>query len=147
MPRKLMCLDYIMAKEIMALAVKSAKSHGAPGAIAIVDQAGHLMLLERLDGTMHAASNIAIGKAATAVAFQRPTKEIEDVIIKGRSPMLMLDNATSQAYIPLKGGHPILYNSEIIGGIAVAGTMDAELDETIVLEALKYKKSINNEDI
>ncbi len=139
MPRKLLSLDYNMAKEIMALAIKATKSHGAPGAIAIVDQGGHLMALERLDGTMHAASNIAIGKAATAVAFQRPTKDIEETILKGRSPMLMLDSATSHAYIPLKGGHPILFEGEVLGGIAVAGTMSAELDEIIALEALKYK--------
>lgn len=139
MPRKLMSLDYLMAKEIMALAVKATRSHGAPGAIAIVDSGGHLMALERLDGTMHAASSIAIGKAATAVDFQRPTKDIEEAILNGRSPMLMLNSATSQAYIPLKGGYPILFEGEILGGIAVAGTMDADLDETIALEALKYK--------
>jgi glc operon protein GlcG len=58
-------------------------------------------MLEVLDGTMHAAANIAIGKAATAVAFQRPTKDIEDVILKGRTPMLMLYSVTPQPYVPL----------------------------------------------
>lgn len=134
-----MSLDYTTAKEIMALAIETIDKYGVTGAVAIVDSGGHLIVMERLDGTMHAASNIAIGKAATALAFQRPTKDIEQVILNGRSSMLMLNNATSQAYIPLKGGHPITFEGEIIGAIAIAGTMDADLDETIVLEALKYK--------
>ncbi len=102
------------------------------------------MLFERLDETMHAAASIAIGKASTAVAFQRSTKDIEKTILNGRSPMLMPNNATSQAYIPLKGGHPIFFENEIIGGIAVTGTMDADLDETIALEALRFEIQYNN---
>lgn len=134
-----MNLDYTTAKEIIALAIEIINSYEVPGAVAIVDSGGHLIVMERLDGTMHAASNIAIGKAATAVAFQRPTKDIEQVILNGRASMLMLNNATSQAYIPLQGGHPITFEGEILGAIAIAGTMDADLDETIALKASKYK--------
>ena len=129
-------ISYTEAKKLMTAAVVSAAKHKVPGAIAIVDRGGHLVLAERLDGTMHAATDIASGKAATAVAFQRPTKSIEDVILNGRSPMLVLNNSASHAYIPLKGGYPIIHDNEIIGGIAVAGTMDADMDEVIVLEAL-----------
>jgi glc operon protein GlcG len=128
----------------MEIAVKATKRHGVPGAIAIVDSGVHLMLFERLDETMHAAASIAIGKAFTAVAFQRSTKDIEKTILNGRSPMLMANNATSQAYIPFKGGHPIFFENEIIGGIAVTGTMDADLDETIALEALRFEIQYNN---
>ncbi len=136
MPKTQSSISYAEAKKLMKAAVASATKHKVPGAIAIVDSGGHLILVERLDGTMQAATNIANGKAATAVAFQRPTKSIEDVILSGRSPMLILNNSTSQPYIPLKGGYPITHENEIIGGIAVAGTMDAEMDEVVVLEAL-----------
>lgn len=139
MLKKQLTMDYRTAKEMMDLAVNSARKHGVPGAIAIVDNGGHLIVLDRLEGTMSSAAAIAIGKAATAVAFRRPTKDIEETILKGRTPMLMLNNATSQAYIPLKGGYPIMYDDEVVGGIAIAGTMDADMDEVIVLEALKYK--------
>jgi len=56
--------------------------------------------------------------------------------------MLELNSATSQPYIPLKGGYPIEINGEIVGGIAVAGTMDAEMDEIIVKNAIQIAQSL-----
>ncbi|AUP79705.1 GlcG/HbpS family heme-binding protein [Flavivirga eckloniae] len=139
MPKATFKITYSDAKSLMNEAVKSAKHHHVPGAIAIVDEGGNLLLLESLDNTMSSASKIAIGKAATAAAFKRPTKAIEDVVLEGRTPMLVLDSATSESYIPLKGGYPIWYKDELVGAIAVAGTMDAEMDEVVVLEALENK--------
>ncbi len=120
----------------MDLAVASAKKHGVPGAIAIVDFAGYPLILETLDNTMNAAAQIALGKAATAISFQRKTQDIEEVILAGRTPMLVLEGATPLPYVPLKGGHPVYHNKTIVGAIAVAGTMDAEMDEVVALEAL-----------
>ncbi len=137
MPQNTYKLSHQEAKELMDAATESAKKHNVPGAVAIVDQGGHIMIVESLDDTMYSAANIAIGKAATAVAFIRPTKDIERVIMNGRSPMLILNSATVSPYVPLKGGYPIYYEDKLLGGIAVAGTMDAALDEVIVLEALK----------
>lgn len=132
-------MTYGDAKSLMDAAVNSAKRHKVPGAIAIVDSNGNPILLESLDDTMSGASKIAMGKAATAVAFNRPTKDLEKVILEGRTPMLVLGGATSEAYVPLKGGYPIVYENEIIGAIAVAGTMNAEMDEVVALEALENK--------
>lgn len=132
-------MTYSDAKSLMDAATKSAMRHEVPGAIAIVDDNGNPILLESLDGTMSGASKIALGKAATAAAFKRPTLDLEQVILKGRSPMLVLDGATSEAYVPLKGGYPILFENELVGAIAVAGTMDADMDEVVVLEALENK--------
>ncbi|NMH88357.1 GlcG/HbpS family heme-binding protein [Flavivirga algicola] len=139
MPKSVFKMTYSDAKSLMSAAVKSADKHKVSGAIAIVDKGGHPMLLESLENTMSGASKIAIGKAATCVAFMRPSKDIESVIMEGRTPMLVLDGALSNAYVPLKGGYPIWYKNELIGGIAVAGTMDAEMDEVVVLEALENK--------
>ncbi|CAM3577789.1 GlcG/HbpS family heme-binding protein [Zobellia roscoffensis] len=139
MPKTTYKITYQEAKSLMAAASESAAKHKVPGAIAIVDNGGNLLLLESLDDTMSSAANIAIGKAATAAAFKRATIDIEAVVLAGRSPMLVLDSATSQAYVPLKGGYPIYFNNELIGAIAVAGTMDADMDEVIVLEALENK--------
>jgi len=137
MPVPTFKLSYIEAKQLMMVAVESAQYHNVPGAIAIVDNGGNPMLVESLENTMSSAAKIAIGKAATAAAFIRPTIEIEKVILAGRSPMLMLDSVTSQSYVPLKGGYPIWYEGHLLGAIAVAGTMDAEMDEVVVLEALE----------
>ncbi|GAB5562669.1 MAG: hypothetical protein SynsKO_43160 [Synoicihabitans sp.] len=137
MPINQIVISHTEARVMMDAALRAASDHGVPGAIAVVDAAGHLILAERRDGTMHAAINIAIGKAATAVAFQRPTAAIEDVVLAGRSPMLTLDSVTPQPYVPLKGGHPITQGDKIIGGLAVAGTMDADMDEVIAIAALQ----------
>ena len=71
------------AKKVIAAAVAEAKSKNAPGgAIAVVDEGGNLVALERLDNTFAAGANISIGKARTAVLFKRPTKFFDDVIDK-----------------------------------------------------------------
>jgi len=69
------------AKRVIAAAVAYAKKNNAPGGvIAVVDEGGHLMALERLDGTFAASADISIGKARTAVLFKRPTKAFEDIV-------------------------------------------------------------------
>src|SRR5215475_7958862 len=88
------------AKKIIAAAVAEARSKNAPGgAIAVVDEGGNLVALERLDNTFAPSANISIDKARTAVLFKRPTKFFEDVINKGRTAMATLNDFT-----PLQGG-------------------------------------------
>src|SRR5215510_12953032 len=82
------------AKKAIASAVDYAKKNNAPGGvIAVVDEGGNLMALERLDGTFTAGANISIGKARTAVLFKRPTKAFEDIIKNGRTAMVVLPDA------------------------------------------------------
>src|ERR1041384_8295510 len=82
------------AKKVIAGAVTYAKKNNAPGGvIAVVDEGGNLMALERLDGTFAAGANISIGKARTAVLFKRPTKAFEDIIKNGRTAMVALPDA------------------------------------------------------
>src|SRR5437899_7076252 len=91
------------AKKVIAAAVAEAKSKNAPGgAIAVVDEGGNLIAVERLDNTFAAGANISIGKARTAVLFKRPTKFFEDVINKGRTMTTVND------FTPLQGGIPII---------------------------------------
>src|SRR5438045_9752949 len=82
------------AKKVIAAAVAYAKKNNAPGGvIAVVDEGGNLMALERLDSTFAAGANISIGKARTAVLFKRPTKAFEDIIKNGRTAMVALTDA------------------------------------------------------
>src|SRR5438876_11518321 len=79
------------ARKVIAAAVAYAKKNNAPGGVvAVVDDGGNLMALERLDGTFAAGANISIGKARTAVLFKRPTKAFEDIIRNGRAAMVAL---------------------------------------------------------
>jgi glc operon protein GlcG len=117
------------AKKVIAAAVAEAKSKNAPGgAIAVVDESGNLVAVERLDNTFAAGANISIGKARTAVLFKRPTKFFEDVINKGRTAMATLNDFT-----PLQGGIPIIVDGQVIGGVGVSGAASAQQDEELAI--------------
>jgi glc operon protein GlcG len=117
------------AKKVIAAAVAEAKSKKAPGgAIAVVDDGGNLVAVERLDHTFAAGANISIGKARTAVMFKRPTRFFEDVINKGRTAMTTLNDFT-----PLQGGIPIIVDGQIIGAVGVSGAASAQQDEDLAI--------------
>lgn len=124
------------AKEIMNFAEIKTKELGFGGAIAIVDEGGHLICVERVDGTMAAAANIAIGKAATAVAFKRPGIILEQTVTTARPAMQTLNSVSPFPFVPLMGAYPIEIDGEIVGGIAVAGAGNGENDEEIALFAI-----------
>src|SRR5690242_12918049 len=93
------------AKRVITAAVDYARHHSAPGGvIAVVDDGGNLMALERLDGTFAAGANISIGKARTAVLFKKPTRVFEEIIKNGRTAMTALPDSF---FTPLQGGVPI----------------------------------------
>src|SRR5436190_15235050 len=119
------------AKKVIAAAVAYAKKNNAPGGvIAVVDEGGNLMTLERLDGTFAAGANISIGKARTAVLFKRPTKVFEDIIKNGRTAMVTLPD---NLFTPLQGGIPIIIDGQIVGGIGVSGASSAAQDEELAI--------------
>lgn len=119
------------AKKVIAGAVAYAKKNNAPGGvIAVVDEGGNLMALERLDGTFAAGANISIGKARTAVLFKRPTKAFEDIIKNGRTAMVALPDAF---FTPLQGGIPIMLDGQIVGGVGVSGAASAQQDEEVAI--------------
>src|ERR1043166_2871774 len=116
------------ARKAADAAVAYAKANGAPGgAVAVVDDGGHLLYFIRLDGTFTASPNISIGKAKTAVLFKKPTKDFEDIINKGRFAMAALP----PDFTPLQGGVPIKHGEQIIGAIGVSGAKSAAQDEEV----------------
>jgi glc operon protein GlcG len=119
------------ARAIMAAAVTEAKARKAPGgAIAVVDDGGHLLALERLDNTFAAAANISIGKARTAALFKRSTNVFEEIIKAGRTSMVALADFT-----PLQGGVPITVDGQVLGAVGVSGAASAQQDEDIASAA------------
>ena len=127
--RKTLSIDG--ANQVIAGAVAYAKKVNAPGGvIAVVDEGGNLMALERLDGTFAAGANISIGKARTAVLFKRPTKTFEDIIKNGRTAMVALPDAY---FTPLQGGIPITIDGQIVGGVGVSGAASAQQDEELAM--------------
>ncbi|OAI22703.1 hypothetical protein A1351_03295 [Methylosinus sp. R-45379] len=104
------------AKKAAAAAEAEAVKNGWNVVIAIVDDGGNLLYLQRLDGTQASSSETATRKARTSALFKRPTKALEDAVAGGRVALLSLPNVT-----PLEGGVPLVYKGEIIGAIGVSG--------------------------
>jgi glc operon protein GlcG len=126
------------ARQIIATAIGEARRLKAPGGvIAVVDDGGNLMALERLDGTFAAGANISIGKARTAALFKRPTRAFEDIIRNGRTAMVALSDFT-----PLQGGIPIMVGDEVVGGIGVSGAASAQQDEELALAGAAAAKAL-----
>jgi glc operon protein GlcG len=111
--KKALTLD--AAKQIAVAAEAEAKKNGWTVVIAIVDDGGQLVYLERLDGTQLGSIDVAQGKAKTALRFKRPSKAFEDVLAGGRTAILGLD------VIPIEGGIPLVVDGQIIGAIGVSG--------------------------
>ena len=116
------------ARTVIAAAVAQAHQLKTTGVIAVVDDGGNLMALERVDGTFGAGANISIGKARTAALFKKPTKFFEEVIGKGRTSMVALSDFT-----PLQGGVPLLVDGEIVGAVGVSGAANAAQDEELAI--------------
>lgn len=117
------------ARKAIAGATAEARRLGAPGGvIAVVDDGGNLMALERMEGTFAAGANISVGKARTAALFKKPTRNFEEIIGKGRTSMVALTDFT-----PLQGGVPILVDGQVVGGIGVSGAASAQQDEELAI--------------
>jgi uncharacterized protein GlcG (DUF336 family) len=122
--RKTLTLDG--AKKVMNAAMDFIKRNNTTGVVAIVDDGGNLINVERADNTFPAGANISIGKARTAALFKRPTKAFEEIIKNGRTAMVALSDFT-----PLQGGVPILVDGQIVGAIGVSGAASAAQDEEV----------------
>src|ERR1044072_6694892 len=126
------------ARKVIAAAVAYAKNNNAPGGvIAVVDDGGNLMAVDRLDGTFSAGANISIGKARTAALFKKPTRAFEDIIKNGRTAMVALPDAF---FTPLQGGIPIELNGQILGAVGVSGASTAQEDEELAIFAANAVK-------
>src|SRR5512133_537904 len=121
------------ANKAIVAAIDYAKKNKAPGGvIAVVDDGGNLMALERLDGTFAMGATISIGKARTAVLFKKPTRFFEGLIKNGRTSMVALNDFT-----PLQGGVPIVIDNQIVGAVGVSGAASAQQDEELAIAGSK----------
>jgi uncharacterized protein GlcG (DUF336 family)/mannose-6-phosphate isomerase-like protein (cupin superfamily) len=126
MEKKVLTLDG--ARRAIAAAEADARRNKAGGIIAVVDDGGNLIALERLEGTFAAGARVSIGKARTAALFKKPTRFFEELINKGRTAMAAIDDFT-----PLIGGVPIVIDGQIVGAIGVSGANSAQQDEELAL--------------
>ena len=109
-------LTLAAAKKIAAATEAEARKNNWNVVIAILDEGGHLLYLQRMDGVQIASIDIALKKAESAVLFKRPTKAFEDQLVGGRTAILKLPGA-----MPFEGGLPITAGDQVIGAIGVSG--------------------------
>ena len=118
------------AKKMMAAAETEALKNNWKMAISIVDEAGNLILFEKLDDTQPGSIAIATGKARTAANFKRPTKALEDLVAGGKTAFLAIEGV-----VPLQGGLPVVAGGRVIGAVGVSGATAAQ-DEQVATAAL-----------
>lgn len=89
--------------------------------IAVVDDGGHLISLQRMDGTQKGSVRVAEQKARTAIMFKRPTKAFEDAVLQGRPVMMTMPDA-----ICLEGGLPLVRDGIYLGAIGISGVLSSQ---------------------
>jgi uncharacterized protein GlcG (DUF336 family) len=109
-------------KRIAAAAEAEAVRHGWAVTIAIVDDGGHLLWLQRLDGAPPISADIAPAKARTAALGRRESRIYEEMINQGRSAFLSAPTLAGM----LEGGVPILVDGQCAGAVGVSGVKSSE---------------------
>lgn len=109
-------------KKIAAAAEAEAVANKWAVTIAIVDDGGHLLWLQRMDGAAPISAHIAPSKATTAAVGRRESKVYEDMINNGRVSFV------TAPYIDgmLEGGVPVIVDGQVIGAVGVSGVKSNE---------------------
>ena len=115
-------LELADVKTILAAAEAEALANQWAVTIAIVDDGGHLLALQRLDGAPPISAHIAPAKAHTAALGRRESKVYEDVINGGRMSFLSAPAVQGM----LEGGVPILKDGFCLGAVGVSGVKSSE---------------------
>lgn len=111
------------AKKVAAPAVAEAVKNKLTMVIAVVDTAGDLVYLERMDDTQVGSVNVALGKARSAARFKRPTKAFQDALAAGGEGLRIL---ALEGAVPVDGGVPLVMGGKIVGAIGVSGGTSAQ---------------------
>ncbi|WP_010170934.1 heme-binding protein [Pseudomonas sp. PAMC 25886] len=118
-------LSQVEINQILNAARAEAHNHQWAVTIAIVDDGGHPLALERLDGCAAISAYIAVEKARTSALGRRESKGYEDMVNGGRHAFLSAPLLTS-----LEGGVPIFVDGQVIGAVGVSG-VKAEQDAQV----------------
>jgi glc operon protein GlcG len=129
-------LTLAAARRVIAASEAEAAKRGLGVVIVVVDDAGTVIELSRMDTAQIASVNVGIGKARTAAIYRRPSRVFEEQIRDGRIAALALADAT-----PLQGGIPIVINGQVVGAVGVSGD-SPQVDEDIAIAGAKAISSL-----
>ncbi|KWF91840.1 hypothetical protein WL94_13260 [Burkholderia cepacia] len=118
-------LDQADAGRIVSAAIEAASRLGIAISIAVLDPAGHLLLLLRMDGAAFQTPDVARGKALTSVMTKQPSGVFETAVIARPTFASVQDGR-----LPIQGGYPVFSGKECVGAVGISGGT-AEQDEAI----------------
>lgn len=121
-----------VSKRLQEFGRKQAEKEKLNVAIAIVDNAGHLISFERMDSCAIVTIEVAIGKARSAAYLKAPSKLFEDFVNAGQVSMNMVPNI-----LPLQGGIPIVNKGNVIGAVGVSGGEGIQ-DQSLALKIADF---------
>ena len=119
------------ARACIARGLEEAGRRGFQVAVAVVDEAGHLMACERMDDALWVTPEIARAKANAAAGFHATTLDLEDRFTKR---LLFADNVAmlgGHDFVFGKGGVPLVQAGQVVGAVGVSGAVPADNDHTI----------------
>ena len=118
------CLTSADVKKMMAACLAEAEKHKWPVSVAILDDGGFILHLERMDGAAVTTAEVAVGKARTSALTKRPSKFFEDRV-KERPAFIAFP-----AGLFIQGALPVMHEGECVGAVGVSGVQSFE-DEQI----------------
>ena len=124
-------LSLEQARACIGRGIARARELGFEVAIAVVDEAGHLVACDRMDGALWVTPEIARAKANAAAGFRASTADLEERFTKR---MLFADNVATlgdYAFVFGKGGVPVVEDGRVVGAVGVSGAVPADNDHTI----------------
>jgi glc operon protein GlcG len=124
-------LSLEQARACIASGIARARELGFDVAIAVVDEAGHLVACDRMDGALWVTPEIARAKANAAAGFRASTADLEERFTKR---MLFADNVATlgdYAFVFGKGGVPVVEAGRVVGAVGVSGAVPADNDHAI----------------
>src|SRR5262245_52282091 len=120
-------LSLAAARVIIGAAEREAAARGVGVVTVVVDGAGNVIQLSRMDTAQVASVEVGTGKARTAAIFRRPSRVFEEQVRNGRVAALALAGAT-----PLQGGVPVVIDGAVVGAVGVSGD-SPQVDEDIAI--------------
>jgi glc operon protein GlcG len=124
-------LSLEQARGCIARGIAKARALGFEVAVAVVDEAGHLIACDRMDGALWVTPEIARAKANAAAGFRASTQDLEERFTRR---MLFADNVATlgdYAFVFGKGGVPVVEGGRVVGAVGVSGAVPADNDHAI----------------
>ena len=119
------------ARDCISRGMAKARALGFEVAVAVVDEAGHLIACDRMDGALWVTPEIARAKANAAAGFRASTQDLEERFTRR---MLFADNVATlgdYAFVFGKGGVPVVEGGRVVGAVGVSGAVPADNDHAI----------------